>query len=124
MEQRCFYRPTQVVFADPDNAGQWLSGIAYQDEIICGCCGGVFEIADVIEMAHEDGIKCAIHQYHSWNDIADEIVGGELPEGLERNSDYKICEVFVEDSFLLEEEEEAMSLANDWADKMVTPSIN
>ena len=124
-----FDRPTQVVFADPDNPGDWLAGIAHRDEIICGCCGGVFNIDDVIEMATEDGVRCAIHEYPEWNDIADEIVGGELPEGLDRNEDYEIYEISDEDyeqhSFLLDEEEEVQAVfANTWVDGMAMPSID
>ena len=85
MEKTYFDRPKQVVFADPDNAGEWICGIAYGYEIICVCCGGVFDIDDVIEMAREDGVKCAIYEYEDWIDIADEIVGGELPSGLAYN---------------------------------------
>ena len=128
MEKSYFDRPTQVVFADPDNPGEWLSGIAYRDEIICGCCGGVFSIDDVIEMARESGVNCAIHEYREWNDIADEIVGGELPETLDRNEDGDIYEVSDEDyeqhSFLLEEEEEAAVFYNTWVDGVAMPSIN
>ena len=123
-----FDRPTQVVFADPDNPGDWLVGIAYRDEIICGCCGGVFNIDDVIEMATEDGVRCAIHEYPEWNDIADEIVGGELPEGLDRNENYEIYEVsdenYKQHSFLLEEEEEAAVFANTWVDGVAMPSVD
>lgn len=39
-----FETPTQVKFWDPDG-GHYTAGIAYKDEIICGCRGGVFEIA-------------------------------------------------------------------------------
>ena len=128
MGKSYFDKPTQVVFADPDNPGDWLTGIAYRDEIICGCCGGVFNIDDVIEMATEDGIHCAIYEYPEWNDIADEIVGGELPEGLDRNENYEIYEVSDEDyeqhSFLLEEEEEAAVFANTWVDGVAMPSID
>ena len=130
MEKSYFDRPTQVVFVDPDNPGEWLSGIAYRDEIICGCCGGVFSIDDVIEMAREDGVNCAIHEYHERNDIADEIVGGELPETLDRNEDGDIYEVSDEDyeqhSFLLEEEEEAAVAIyyNTWVDGVAMPSID
>ena len=82
-----FERPKQVMFADPDNPGEWLCGIAYGHEIICACCGGIFSIDDVVEMANEDGVKCAIYEYDNWVDIADDIVGGELPEGLEYGDD-------------------------------------
>ncbi len=129
MYKSYFDRPTQVGFADPDNPGDWLVGIAYRDEIICGCCGGVFNIDDVIEMATEDGVRCAIHEYPEWNDIADEIAGGELPEGLDRNEDYEIYEISDEDyeqhSFLLDEEEEVQAVfANTWVDGMAMPSID
>jgi hypothetical protein len=82
MEKLYFDVPKQVVFADPDNAGEWNVGIAYRDEIICACCGGIFEIADVVEMAEETGCKQAIYSYEDWNDIAYEISGGEMPNGL------------------------------------------
>ena len=45
-----FETPTQVKFWDPDG-GHYTAGIAYKDEIICGCCGGVFEIEEIIEDA-------------------------------------------------------------------------
>ena len=89
-----FERPKQVVFADPDNPGQWLVGIAFRDEIICSCCGGVFEIADVCQMAEEDGVKTPIYIYEDWTDITDEIAGDALPVGLEYNrAEGKIVEV-------------------------------
>lgn len=124
-----FDRPAQVVFADPDNPGEWIVGIAYKSEIICGCCGGIFNIDEVIDAATEEGVKCAIYDYPDWNDIASEITGGELPEGLERNDDYEIYEVSDEEyeqhSFLLDEEEEAQAVfANTWVDGVAMPSIN
>ena len=73
-----FYEPTQVMFADPDNEGEWLAGIAYKDEIICACCGGVFEIADVLEAVPED--EQAIFPYEDWADISTEICGNGFPE--------------------------------------------
>lgn len=130
MEKTYFNRPKQVVFADPDNPGEWLAGIAYKDVIICGCCGGVFEIADVVDCAREDGINWAIHEYHEWIDITDEIVGDELPETLDRNENGEIYEVSNEEYeqhyFLLDEEEEAQataSFANSLVDGVVMPSI-
>ena len=108
MERQYFNRPAQVIFADPDNAGNWLIGIAYRDEIICACCGGIFNIGDVVDMAREDGVRCAIHEYYDWSNIADEIMGDALPETLDCNEDGEIYEVSNEDdeqhSFLLEEE--------------------
>lgn len=73
-----FYgEPTQVLFVDAE--GTRCSGIAYRDEIICGCCGGIFNIEDVIEFAPEY-VQHPIHEYDRWIDISDEIRGGEYPE--------------------------------------------
>lgn len=82
MTKNYFEVPTQVVFVDPDAEGNWLSGIAYRNEIICGCCGGVFEIEDVIDAAQADNLKCGIYAYGDWNNISDDIISDELPEGL------------------------------------------
>ena len=127
-DKQYFDKPTQVVFADPDNEGEWIVGIAYKDEIICGCCGGIFDIGDVVDMAAEAGIKHPIYAYADWNDIAAEITGGELPEGLERNDDYEIYETEADDyeqyAFNLEEEEEVAVFANTWVDGVAMPSIN
>lgn len=50
-----FYNvPTQVAFIYPDDASKEISyGIAYKNEIICGCCGNVFELGDYIEVLEE-----------------------------------------------------------------------
>ena len=128
MEKTYFDRPAQVVFADPDNPGEWLVGIAYRDQLICACCGGIFDIDEVIELAHEDGVKCAIHEYREWNDIADEIVGGELPETLDRNEDNEIYEVSTKEyerhTFILDEDEDDVAIfANTWVDGVAMPEI-
>ena len=91
-----FDEPKQVVFADPDNCGEWLVGIAYKDEIICACCGGIFEIEDVAQMAGEDGIVNPIYEYNDWIDIAGDICGGEMPEGMDV-VDGEIVEVVEDD---------------------------
>ena len=82
MSNSYFDRPQQVVFADPDNPGEWIVGIAYKDEIICACCGGIFNIDDVKEQAEADGVRNAIYPYADWIDVVAEITGGEMPEGL------------------------------------------
>ena len=60
-----FEKPTQVKFLDRDN-NKWVGGIAYHDEIICGCCGGIFEIDEFAD--HE------IVTY-DWINISEEIIG-------------------------------------------------
>lgn len=41
--------PVQVRFSfvNDDGEEEILYGIAYKDEVICACCGGVFEIEEV-----------------------------------------------------------------------------
>ena len=127
MKDFYFETPVQVMFHDVDNPGSWRAGIAYKNEIICGCCGGVFEISDIIEFS--DGVvKCPIYFYDCWDDLTDEIMGGDLPEALDRNEDGEIYEVsdenYEQHSFLLEEEEEAAVFANTWVDGVAMPSID
>ena len=65
-KQNYFHTPTQVKFYDYDNE-KWNAGIAYKDEIICGCCGGVFEIRDIRENAPKE--IDAIVPYKIWIDL-------------------------------------------------------
>ena len=128
-----FYeKPKQVMFADPENPGDWLVGIAFHDSIICSCCGGIFEIEDVIQMAKEDAVVNPIYEYEDWSDLTDGITGDMLPEGLEyRRTAYncRIIETAAEEYeqhyFLLEEEEEdqAAVFANTWVDGVAMPEV-
>ena len=77
--------PTQVVFVDFDNLENYQVGIAYQDKIICACCGGVFEIEELYELAKDEGLEEVVYPYASWIDISEEIKGGELPKGAPEN---------------------------------------
>ena len=72
--------PTQVMFWDfTENC--YTYGIAYKDEIICGCCGGIFEIAGIVE--HTPIELQPIYPYENWADLTEEIFGGEHPTGYE-----------------------------------------
>ena len=67
-----FETPTQVLFKQDEetmreNGAEWFAGIAYQDEIICGCCGGIVEIEEVEQI-----------QPLSWVNIS-EAIAGDLP---------------------------------------------
>ena len=101
--EKYFDCPKQVMFADPDNVGGWIVGIAYKDEIICACCGGVFNIDDVIEQATAHGVKQAIYPYEDWIDVAVEITGGEMPKGLSIDGE-KISEIDYDEAVLQDEE--------------------
>lgn len=61
----------QVMFYDGDDM---CSGILHGKHIICGCCGGVFEVDEVIDNARADG-KNAIEMFSTWVDVSDEIKG-------------------------------------------------
>ena len=67
--------PCQVRFYD---GFEYVGGIAYLDYIICGCCGGILYIKDVIEMAKKDGYTedDAIIELE-WVDIEKEIRCGK-----------------------------------------------
>lgn len=64
--KRQYEKPTQVRWLD-DLEGIWVGGIAYRDEIICGCCGGILELSEF-----EDG---EVFEYEDWVDIEEEIRG-------------------------------------------------
>ena len=77
--------PTQVKFYDFDSdEPSWIGGIAFEDKIICGCCGAVFEISDIYDEANEMGFKGEPTQELRkrepiqelrWIDISEEIKG-------------------------------------------------
>ena len=127
MNKPYFETPKQVMFHDIDNPHSWLVGIGYKDEIICADCGGIYEIAEVCELS-EGYVDQAIYPYEKWVSLADEIYGGELPEGLIVNEEDSIIEESTEEyeqyAFYLEEEEEAQAIfANTWVDGVAMPEF-
>lgn len=56
--------PTQVQFWD------YKGGIAYRDEIICGCCGGVFNISEIYKVAPDTLLRDPIIAYDDWVGIS------------------------------------------------------
>ena len=48
-----FKVPTQVKFWDYKN-GYYVGGIAYRDEIICGCCGSIFKNREVYKIIQNE----------------------------------------------------------------------
>ena len=75
-------KPTQVKFIDFDAYGVFYhGGIAYGTEIICACCGRVFEIADIWadwntfkDNPIYTGIEKPIEAYNEWTDLREEIL--------------------------------------------------
>lgn len=74
MKYTYFEVPTQVKFFDYDGR-HYVGGIAYRDEIICGCCGGIFNISDIYYFAPEELDNEPIIPINKWNPIDYEICG-------------------------------------------------
>lgn len=67
----------QVKFWDGEN---WCIGIMIGRRIICACCGGVFDVDEVLSNAREEGYDNPIIVYDTWVDISDEIRGDDDDE--------------------------------------------
>jgi hypothetical protein len=74
MKYDYFEVPTQVEFWDFFNK-TCLGGIAYRDEIICGCCGNIFDISEIYESAPDTFEEDPIVVIDSWVDISHDIRG-------------------------------------------------
>lgn len=73
---RIYYEcPTQVKFYDLATE-DYIGGIAFHEYIICGCCGGLLEIADVIDECTKmapDITNPIISYENNWVDISEYI---------------------------------------------------
>jgi hypothetical protein len=70
-----FETPTQVKFLDDaEDELKYKGGIAYGDVIVCGCCGGVVEISDLLECFSEQEANLIIIPLE-WIDISEAIIG-------------------------------------------------
>ena len=67
-----FAVPTQVKFWDAFSE-DYIGGIAYLDEIICGCCGSVFKISEIYEFAPNTLEEDPIVIPDRWVDFGHEI---------------------------------------------------
>ena len=63
-ESNWYQVPTQVIFIPEGEAP--CVGIAYRDEVICSCCGGVYELSE-----------CKIVHEYEWITLHDAIVGDD-----------------------------------------------
>jgi hypothetical protein len=70
-----FTKPTQVKFLDADY-DHYVGGIAYGNEIICGCCGSIFDIDELLEDADPTDPRPVIIPLE-WIDISNEIKGDD-----------------------------------------------
>lgn len=67
-----FLIPTKVKFWNYIN-GRYHGGIAYRNEIICGCCGDIFNISEVYKLAPDTLIEDPIIAYNDWIGISSAI---------------------------------------------------
>ena len=74
MKYNYFEVPTQVKFWDVDG-DHYIGGIAYRNEVICGCCGGIFDISEIYEFAPDTLEEDPIVVYDNWVDISQDICG-------------------------------------------------
>lgn len=65
--------PRQVMFWDGEN---YCAGFMIGNLLVCGCCGGTFNLDEVVEMAREDD-QVPVRVFDTWVDISDEIMGDE-----------------------------------------------
>ena len=72
MKYNYFQVPTQVKFWDAPS-GHYIGGIAYRDEIICGCCGGIFDITEIYELAPDALKEDPIVVYDTWVNLSSKI---------------------------------------------------
>lgn len=75
-----FNRPTQVKFVN--DVGVIMGGIAYNDIIICGCCGGYCTINDVYDYSKRMGFSVdeAIVPLDNWTNVEYVIRGDDNEE--------------------------------------------
>ena len=78
-----FDHPMQVKYLDQYGENEedyrYVGGIAYQDEVICGCCGGIVSIEELYEFAQDYNLPFdkVLHVYDDWLDLESEIRGDE-----------------------------------------------
>ena len=71
-EYESFDVPTQVAFWE---GGSYHAGIAYGEEIICACCGGVEEIKEIYAFAPSNVEPIVV--YKNWINFNEEIIGDD-----------------------------------------------
>ena len=71
-----FEVPTQVKFWEYFDE-RYFGGIAYRNEIICGCCGTIFSISKIYEFAPDTLEEDPIVVYDTWVNLSSEICGDD-----------------------------------------------
>ena len=76
MKYNYFEVPTQVKFWDVDG-DHYVGGIAYRNDVICGCCGGIFDISEIYESARDTIKEDSIVISERWVDFSYVIYGAD-----------------------------------------------
>lgn len=66
--------PTQVKFWG-SGSKRYYGGIAFRNEIICGCCGGVCDISEIYKFAPDTLKEDPIVVFDDWVGISSVIFG-------------------------------------------------
>ena len=74
--EKFFHAPVQVKFWDGEH---YSYGIAFEDRIICACCGAVFEIKELYETREDKPEEEIIICYDTWVPFG-EFIGDEDEE--------------------------------------------
>ena len=74
MKYNYFEVPTQVKFWDVDG-DHYVGGIAYRNDVICGCCGGIFDISEIYESAPDTLDNDPIVVVNGWKNLSDKMCG-------------------------------------------------
>ena len=67
----------QAKFWDGEN---WCAGFMVGRRLVCGCCGGIFDVDEILRNGHEKGIENPISVFDTWVDVSDEIWGNDAEE--------------------------------------------
>ena len=70
-----FEVPTQVKFWDVHHirGNHYIGGIAYRNEVICGCCGGIFDISEIYEFSPDTLKEDPVVPYDTWVNLSSKI---------------------------------------------------
>ena len=91
-----FDAPTQVVFTfDNGTNRERCAGIAYRNEIICGCCGGTFDLEDE---SNEIEIKKELPWVSLTGEISPEKNYGELEDFCDEDEEERIMGFFEKEA--------------------------
>ena len=64
----------QVKFWGGEN---WCAGFMVGRRLVCGCCGGIFDVDEILENGRSEGVENPITIFSTWVDVSYEIWGDD-----------------------------------------------